>query len=61
MSDEALLREAARCRRLAREATDLKLAAMLEAIAYEYEARTFSPATPEPISTEVVATAGQVA
>lgn len=43
MSDEALMREAERCRRLARQATDRKLAATLEAIACEYEARTFSP------------------
>jgi len=49
MSDDALMREADRCRRLAREATDRKLAAMLEAIACEYEARTLSPHAQEPV------------
>jgi hypothetical protein len=55
MSDDALLREAERCRRLAREATDRKLAAMLEAIACEYEARTFSPTAQEPVSADAAA------
>jgi hypothetical protein len=43
MSDDALRREAARCRQLAKETTDGKLAATLEAIAREYEARTSAP------------------
>lgn len=50
MSDDALMREAERCRRLARQATDRKLAAMLEAIACEYEARTFEPTPRQAVS-----------
>jgi hypothetical protein len=46
MSDEALLREAARCRRLAAQATDPKLASTLEQIAREYESRAFQDREP---------------
>ncbi len=46
MSDEALMREAERCRRLARESTDRGLAATLEGIASEFEARSFLPFAP---------------
>jgi len=52
MSDEALMREAERCRRLARESTDRGLAATLEAIACEFEARSFSPFAQEPVSAD---------
>jgi hypothetical protein len=55
MSDQALMREAARCRRLAAQATDPKLAAMLEAIAQEYEGRTFAAAKREPVAHEQAA------
>lgn len=53
MSDEALLREAARCRRLAAQATDPRLASTLEQIAREYESRALEgrgpigPAVPD--------------
>ena len=55
MSDEALIREAERCRRLTRQATDRRLAAVLEAIALEYEARTFSSRPQDAVSAETLA------
>jgi hypothetical protein len=53
MSDDALRREAARCRELAGQATDAKLAATLEAIAREYEARTSTPPPRQPAPGEL--------